>query len=141
MREPAPDALPPLLVPPAPEDHPAPDSRPRILGERPDGTIDLAAWRARWRPIFTAEFSMDMGQGQSVSEGSLRFFHDPRSNALEFLAQDHEGHTTRHVLPPFDAMRLVIALNGAYGFDPEGPGGRRLSEWDGGRGGDGPMTA
>jgi len=135
------DVQPVLLAPPAPEHEAPPDSRPRILGERMDGTIDLAAWRARWRPIFTTEFSMDLGRGQTVPEGSLRFFHDPRSNALEFLAQDHDGHTTRHVLAPVDAMRLVIALNGAYGFDPEGPGGKRLSEWDDGRGGDGPMTA
>lgn len=138
---PPPTDVPALFGPPAPEDHPAPDSRPRILGQRPDGTIDLAAWRARWHPIFAAEFVMDLGRGQTTPEGSLRFFHDPRSSSLEFLAQDHEGRTIRHVLQPVDAMRLVVALNGAYGFDPEGPGGKRLSEWDDGRGGPGPMTA
>ena len=121
----------PVLAPPAPEDHDAPPrSGRRTLGERPDGTIDLAAWRAKWRPVFTKEFALDLGHGRTAPEGSLRFFHDPRSNSLEFLAQGHDGTTVRHVLPPVDAMGLLLALNSAYGFDPEGPGGRKLSEWE-----------
>lgn len=121
----------PMFAPPAPEGHDAPPvSGKRTLGERRDGTIDMAAWRAVWRPVFKKEFMLDLGLGHTTTKGSLMFFHDSRSNSLEFIAQGHDGATVRHVLPPVDAMRLLLNLNAAYGFDPEGPGGRRLSEWE-----------
>jgi hypothetical protein len=111
---------------------PAPHTRRQgehVLGERPDGTIDLATWRATWREVFKAEFEM-CGE----SEGSLRFFHDTRSNSLEFFALDEAARGTRHVLSPAEAMRLVVALNAAYGFEPKGPSGSPGSTWDDGRG-------
>jgi hypothetical protein len=126
-----PTAHDPVLAPPAPTDAAqASASADRLLGERADGTIDLAAWRARWRQIYAKEFALDLGRGRTAPEGSLRFYHDPRSNSLEFFAMDHEGATARHVLSPTDAMALILALNSAYGFDPQGPNGSRMSDMD-----------
>lgn len=139
-----------LLAPPAPAvliNDDAPASTRQLLGERHDGAIDLAAWRAKWQPVFTKEFAINFPDGSVEPEGDLRFFHDQRSNSLEFFASNHDGSVVRHVLEPVDAMKLLLALNSAYGFDPQGPDGTRLSEtpwvsadgrspWD-----DGPMTA
>lgn len=115
-----------LLTAPAPRAH---RQGEHVLGERPDGTIDLATWRATWHEVFKAEFEM-CGE----SEGSLRFFHDKRSNSLEFFALDETARGTRHVLSPADAMRLVVALNAAYGFEPKGPSNSPGSTWDDGHG-------
>ena len=130
----------PLFGPPAPAENAAGhEVLERKLGERPDGTIDLASWRARWRSVFKKEFVLDLGKGRTAPEGSLHFFHDPKSNSLEFLAMPHEGSGVRHVLKPTEAMELILALNSAYGFDPQGPDGRKMSEWE--TGDDGPTVA
>lgn len=119
----------------------APASRRQTLGERLDGTIDLAAWRARWVPIFQADFHTGRDGLDPVSDedGSLNVFHDKRSNALEFFAMDADGVSVRHILTPSVAMRLLIAINSAYGFDPKGPDGRSLADVE--DDGPGPMTA
>lgn len=116
-----------------------PESTRRALGERPDGAIDIAAWRAKWRPVFSHDFKVDMPDGSVTSDGLLRWFHDPRSNALELFVMNHEGASTRLVLPPTVSMQMLVALNGTYGFDPEGRGGGRLSDWE--DGGSGPRVA
>lgn len=113
-----------------------PTSGPRLLGERPDGAIDLAAWRAQWRPVLRLDFTMLHDDGPQ-DEGSLHVFHDSRSSSLELLSRGPEG-SVRHVLDPARAMRLLVALNAVYGFDPKGPDGRPLSDHDDGPG---PMTA
>lgn len=124
------------LVASGPADASPPGSVRRLLGERPDGTVDLAAWRAQWRPLLRLDFAMlhDDGPGD---EGSLHVFHDSRSSSLELLSRGPTG-SVRHVLDPTAAMRLLVALNAAYGFDPRGPDGRPLSDNDDGPG---PMTA
>ncbi len=122
---------------PGPADESAPTSVRRILGERPDGAVDLAAWRAQWRPILRLDFAMLHDDGPA-DEGSLHVFHDSRSSSLELLSMGPAG-SVRHVLSPADAMRLLVALNAAYGFDPRGPDGRPLSDHD--DDGPGPMTA
>lgn len=134
------------LTAPAPattqDDEPAPASRRRILGERPDGAIDLATWRARWAPIFKVDFhtGRDGRDPDSEENGSLHIFHDKRSNALEYFALGADGTSVRHVLPPTLAMRLLTAINAAYGFDPKGPDGRSLTDHEDDEG-PGPMTA
>ena len=126
-------------IPAVPDEEAAPTSGPRLLGQRPDGTVELAAWRAQWRPIFKADFTMDL-DGTSEDEGSLHVFHDPRSSSLELMVRGTDA-SVRHVLSPVQAMRLLVALNAAYGFDPKGPDGRPLSDHDDDDPGMGPMTA
>ena len=126
-------------IPAEQEQEAAPASGPRLLGQRPDGTVELAAWRAQWRPIFKADFTMDL-DGTSEDEGSLHVFHDPRSSSLELMVRGTDA-SVRHVLSPVQAMRLLVALNAAYGFDPKGPDGRPLSDYEDDDSGMGPMTA
>lgn len=121
---------------PRPADVGSPTSRPKLLGERPDGAIDLTAWRAQWRPLLRLDFTMLHDDGPQ-DEGSLHVFYDSRSSSLELLSRGPEG-TVRHVLDPARAMRLLVALNAAYGFDPKGPDGRSISDHDDGPG---PMMA
>lgn len=116
----------------------SPQSGPRVLGQRADGTIELAAWRAQWRSIFKADFAMEHADGPA-DEGSLHIFHDPRSSSLEFMARAQDA-SVRHVLSPVQVMRLLVALNAAYGFDPKGPDGRPISDHEDDSG-PGPMTA
>lgn len=112
----------------------------RVIGERPDGAIDIAAWRAKWRPIFSHDFTAEMPDGSASNDGLLRWFHDSRSNSLELFTMNADGVSTRLVLPPTVAMQMLVSLNGSYGFDPEGRDGSRLSDWDDG-GGTGPRVA
>lgn len=135
----------PLLAPApqttAEQSSDGPISHRRALGQRDDGAIDLAAWRAKWIPIFKADFhtGTDGQDPDSEEDGSLNIFHDKRSNALEYFAMRADGASVRHVLSPRVAMRLLIALNAAYGFDPKGPDGRSILDLE--TDDPGPMTA
>lgn len=81
---------------------------------------------------------MDLGDVPG-DEGSMHVFHDPRSSSLELMVRGTDA-SVRHVLSPVQAMRLLVALNAAYGFDPKGPDGRPLSDHEDDPG-MGPMTA